>query len=899
MNQYSDFAAPLIDATSKIIKALRPRMPQFRNGYYKLPKHCSLMLLFLCLSQPCHSAPLNLYFDGKIEAKVGDTLWPHTISGVTQFMPGINGNALRVGGNYGQIHLQPGPYIEANEGSVLLWVKPVDWNTNDGKFHVFFEAKGDHSERIILYKYFDTGLTLGVVSIPTISQNNITIAQNVDWHPGQWHHLALTWCKDGIFLYVDGKSLFKNPVITHLPTKLIGEITIGDDSWNQPRPSSSLIQDVSIYPLALSKENISNAYHRVPWTPSRTQSVAQSNQSSNEFTAIGSKPYPTATVPINNTRSTPTPRLAKTSVNQFYLSADKKGFVMKTPDDEPLLESAELDLSHKGRIYHLSKSQIQNIDKNGALHQTFSGGDVIASLVYKIAPDGTFTVSALGPITGLQAGDELSLVFNLSRELFKYHYEVNSIGIDEYHLFDNTNSTVSLNLSYKPHLWIGNDNFGLFWFCDSARNWPNSSNDSAIIIKKDNASAQMKITYKGTDQIPTKLTLEMGFYPTGVQTTDYEKVESLRIAPLKRANLAFIWPDAKSHEYSLYGFPLTTQENSLASSVDRIQKRGSLAAPYVTPTFISTDWSEWRSQWSTLWMGNYDATSQDVTSWGAPLAQVLPSDIWANYFAAKTQSFLKETKAKAIYLDNMHIYGSTYTPKGLGYYRENELRNEYPRTQYLKLFSKLTEAAHRSNNAMTIFHTSGQSDPTVLHLADYFVSGEEYNGKIITSYLNTVPLPTWRTEFSTKQWGAKPIIIPAFNPNDSTKAMPTRELMGLVLLHNIAIWPVWCNLGVIEGVYGSFDTHVPVNSSFVRYDSQKMLYSEDKMILISIYRVSANKNVAIIFNSNNNASISTYQSEKAFSMISNIENDLPVSKYGNAFSLNVKPHDFVMLELTN
>ena len=71
---------------------------------------------------------------------------------------GIKGKAAKIGaeeinGKFNCSNVQyPGNILSVESGTIAFWMKPLDWNFFDAKFHVFCEARGPNSW-LLVYKY--------------------------------------------------------------------------------------------------------------------------------------------------------------------------------------------------------------------------------------------------------------------------------------------------------------------------------------------------------------------------------------------------------------------------------------------------------------------------------------------------------------------------------------------------------------------------------------------------------------------------------------------------------------------------------------------------------------------------------------------------------------------------
>ena len=203
-----------------------------------------LVLSGLVLSAACHAGAyeptLTISFDGDFD---GVAASGRKIKGIVRGKPalvdgGISGKALLSGPTHGYLDYPVRDLLSPAEGTIEMWVKGLDWEWQDNKFHVFAECKGPGGW-LLVYKYYrGVALTALTAANPDGRLNSAGVPYP-GWKKGQWHHLAMTWGKDGIKSYVNGHSMDIYPISGPLPRKLADLIAIGDRPWQFERTSST------------------------------------------------------------------------------------------------------------------------------------------------------------------------------------------------------------------------------------------------------------------------------------------------------------------------------------------------------------------------------------------------------------------------------------------------------------------------------------------------------------------------------------------------------------------------------------------------------------------------------------------------------------------------------------
>jgi hypothetical protein len=72
-----------------------------------------------------------------------------------------------------------------------------------------------------------------------------------------------------------------------------------------------------------------------------------------------------------------------------------------------------------------------------------------------------------------------------------------------------------------------------------------------------------------------------------------------------------------------------------------------------------------------------------------------------------------------------------------------------------------------------------------------------------------------------RQWGIMPYFLPEFTPPYDTQVEPTRGLAGLLMIHDVAPWAIWCNAKVFDETLGALDAFGYVQADFLPYFAPK------------------------------------------------------------------------------
>jgi hypothetical protein len=175
---------------------------------------------------------------------------------------GVVGQAVVTEEEY--VRYPAGANLNAEAGTVEVWVKPIDWTGDDELFHVFFKTNNRNPGWLILYKYQKTeddrgisrSLTFYVGGDPGEERvRRLMVPKTrVDWQPGTWHHVAGTWQNGRARLYIDG-AMVREDTGGAVPDGPFSQLNFGQP-WGGPGPRTTAIDEARIYDAPLSADAI-------------------------------------------------------------------------------------------------------------------------------------------------------------------------------------------------------------------------------------------------------------------------------------------------------------------------------------------------------------------------------------------------------------------------------------------------------------------------------------------------------------------------------------------------------------------------------------------------------------------------------------------------------------------
>lgn len=157
--------------------------------------------------------------------------------------------------------------FDLRQGTVSLWVQPVNWEGDAQRFHHHFVAQCPGVFSFYLYHY--TQPTHLFFYIALGKRRLIARTPAEQWRPGKWYHVVAVWDRKLMQLYVNGipEGETMVPDDFDLPERDDGFISITPiQFWPNPTVSSAddrtLVDEVKIYNRTLSAEEVRREYVR-------------------------------------------------------------------------------------------------------------------------------------------------------------------------------------------------------------------------------------------------------------------------------------------------------------------------------------------------------------------------------------------------------------------------------------------------------------------------------------------------------------------------------------------------------------------------------------------------------------------------------------------------------------
>ncbi|OGV80366.1 MAG: hypothetical protein A3K19_31380 [Lentisphaerae bacterium RIFOXYB12_FULL_65_16] len=401
------------------------------------------------------------------------------------------------------------------------------------------------------------------------------------------------------------------------------------------------------------------------------------------------------------------------------------------------------------------------------------------------------------------------------------------------------------------YAWLGDNDRGLFWMCESDQFWPNAESPNAFETVRTDNDVVLRFNLLASGQtLPADWKYSFGIQATPVKPIpkDWRK---WRLTPGRNPTVHILWPTVQKDSLRYYGYPEATDPAAFTQRVAAFHANNTKVVPYLCLSYISAACPEW-PYFEKFWaMGGVDSSSADVAAYGVGFASASPlGPDYSDFIVWKTAQFIERYDVDGVYHDNTHPYNSTNTDAGCGYWRGEQRRPTHPILGYRALYRRMyavTKSLPRET--FTMAHMSGKVTIPILAYDDSYLDGEHFRDRVQDHYPDVLPLDSFRAEYMGRQWGILPYFLPEFRGEYAKQVEPTRGLMAILMLHDVSPWPIWCNTEVMNQALAALDEFGYVDAEFLAYfDTVPPATTAMPDVYVSAYKRTDNRALLIVGN---------------------------------------------------
>lgn len=353
---------------------------------------------------------------------------------------------------------------------------------------------------------------------------------------------------------------------------------------------------------------------------------------------------------------------------------------------------------------------------------------------------------------------------------------------------------------FRPFVWLGDEDRGLGWFCESDRNFFHAAGEKPVEIVRADKSVILRVhlvTKAQTIEGPLEYTF--GFQATPVKPLapdawDYRIVHMGRYgmddAALDRLVQAGVRTMCFHEQWTdIQAYPATTHGEQLKKLAAACRKRNLRLLLYLGYE-MSTIAPEWADHHEECLVdpraGGYKRTYQPEPDQTAYI--VCYRSAWQDFIAAHLEKLLAEYDLGGVYLDGTsEPWGCRNARHGCGYRRpDGSLGTTYPvydtRSMMKRIYTLVRK--HDPEGQVNVHQSTCMVIPTLSFATSYWDGEQLQSLKRQSTAGDVLPLDAFRCEFMGRNWG-----VPAELLHYASGPLRRSESMALALLHDVPVRP--------------------------------------------------------------------------------------------------------------
>lgn len=454
--------------------------------------------------------------------------------------------------------------------------------------------------------------------------------------------------------------------------------------------------------------------------------------------------------------------------------------------------------------------------------------------------------------------------------------------------------------------WLGSEDVGLFWCADDDRAFRLAEPDRALAVERRADVTVLRITF--VDHLATldRDVLHFGLTATPVRPRP-PRWRDWRPAPGEGSNVVVEWWTrwAGSHAHTR---PLDADD--LRRRSDEARAASTCLLPYVSfatlasdsPAFTDGGAAGWRSE---PLFGNADE--------GSPYWVMCPNTPWAAYFVEEMERLVRECRLTGLYVDFFQPLSCNAPSHPCGYTDKDGVRHpSYNVFAFRRQAQDLYERVKAADpDALLMIHCSDAMMYSAIGFGDLMVTGEEKRPRLLqpgAHYTGVLPLAELRADHRGHHAGLAPMFLPEFATPEGAEdvertAHPagTRELLALTLLHDVAVWPLYCHVATVVAAREAQRRFGVADARFCGYwEEGSPVTGGEGGVLVSAW-LADDRALVVVANPTDTAAAATVRwavdGEQVACTAQDAMGDGDVARDGEGVLVRVEPRDFRLLEL--
>ena len=391
--------------------------------------------------------------------------------------------------------------------------------------------------------------------------------------------------------------------------------------------------------------------------------------------------------------------------------------------------------------------------------------------------------------------------------------------------------------------WLGDEERGLAGFCESDQAWREADLEDAFRIERRDGAVNVVWSFtRRTWALPKPWTFTFGLQATPVKPRQGWRqrrlvrlpAASAKAPPVVGGDTGILWASTQLMPH--HGYAEAVDAAAYRAAVQRHHESGLDVVPYSALLALDDQAPEafYLEEW------------QNGKFWSSTLHKshprfVWPTGDWIDFVVWKNDRYVRELDLDGLYHDGTGVFPSVNRHAGAGYLRDGTVRPTYPyfatRELHKRVYAMLKQhGRERGRDTFMIAHMSTRMEIPHLSFCDATLDGEQFWGMVTDDYLEVMPLDHIRAEYMGHNYGVVPFFLPELHTPEQRKAL-TPQLVGLALLHDFNLWPIFCDRVEVNRAYRAMDEFGIVDAEFFPYwHNDELVRGQSAEVKCSVYR---------------------------------------------------------------
>jgi hypothetical protein len=191
-----------------------------------------------------------------------------------------------------------------------------------------------------------------------------------------------------------------------------------------------------------------------------------------------------------------------------------------------------------------------------------------------------------------------------------------------------------------------------------------------------------------------------------------------------------------------------------------------------------------------------------------------------------------------------------------------------------------------------------------MSLCDACLAGEQFISKVKDNYLDVISLAQLRADSSGRNLGVVPVFLPELAPEFQQTPAATENVVGLALLHDFLLWPIYINPAAADRTYAVLDDFGIADAQRIPYwGNADVIAGQTETVKCTAYRKPRGGALVCIFNTERSpqTALLTIEWERLKSsealQVTDAFTQAPMQVAGKSVAVEIPPINFRLLRV--